>query len=69
MEITKELLIHCLLMRHDYDIHDDPDDQMSVEDYREELKLMTLEQLVEETECDETEFPLNEFIELWNKEI
>ena len=56
-------------MRHDYDIHDDPDDQMSVEDYREELKVMTLEQLVEETEYDETEFPLNEFIELWNKEI
>ena len=56
-------------MRHDYDIHDDPDDHKSVEDYREELRVMTLEQLIEETEADEKIFTLNDFIEFWNKEI
>ena len=67
MEITKQLLTHCLLMKHEWDIHDEDDDYLSVEDYQQELSTMTLEQLIEETECDETEFPLSEFIELWSR--
>ena len=69
MELTKELLINCLLHRHDYESHGDPDETISREDCEDELKTMSLEQLIAETECDEVVFPMKDFIELWNKEI
>ena len=67
MDINRKLLIHCLLCRHDFDLHeDDEGDLMSLEEYLEELKPMSLEQLIEETECDDKLFPLDRFLKFWN---
>ena len=63
MKYTKAQLIDALLAEWDYLCHDDydPDDQ-TVEEYREDLIEMTIEQLIEET-CTGEGYTLDEYME------
>lgn len=54
MTYTKSQLIDALVAEWEYLCHDDPqDDDMTPEEYREELINMSMEELIEETYTDE----------------
>lgn len=61
----KEQIIDALINEWIYLCHDDPqDDDMTPEEYREELINMSYDQLVEETSTDE-HFTLDEYMETY----
>ena len=54
MKYTKSQLIDALVAEWEYLCHDDYDpDDMTPEEYREELVEMSLDELIEETSTDE----------------
>ena len=62
MNYTKAQLIDALVAEWEYLCHDDPqDDDMTPEEYREELIQMSLEKIIEETSTDE-HFTLEEYM-------
>ena len=62
MNYTKAQLIDALIAEWEYLCHDDPDeDDMTPEEYREELIEMSMEELIEETSTDE-HFILEEYM-------
>jgi len=62
MNYTKAQLIDALVAEWEYLCHDDPDeDDMTPEEYREELIEMSMEELIEETSTDE-HFTLEEYM-------
>ena len=62
MNYTKSQIIDALVAEWEYICHDDPDpDDMSPEEYREELINMSMEELIEEASIDE-HFTLEEFM-------
>ena len=63
MNYTRAQLIDALVVEWEYLCHDDPDpDDLSPEEYREELIEMSLEELIEETSTDE-HYTLDEYME------
>ena len=66
MILTKEQLIEALYNEYVFLCHDDydPDVDVSPEAYLEGLKELTYDELVEETETDDT-FTLMEYMEAW----
>ncbi|QPB07942.1 hypothetical protein [Synechococcus phage S-H38] len=66
MTPSRGQLIDALVAEWIYLCHDDPDpDDMSPEEYREELINMTMEELIEETSTDE-HFTLEEYMYAWS---
>jgi hypothetical protein len=62
MNYTKAQLIDALVAEWEYLCHDCPeDDDMTPEEYREELIEMSLEELIEETSTDE-HYTLDEYM-------
>ena len=66
MDYTKAQLVDALVAEWDYLCHDDfdPENDLTTEEYREELQEYTLEQLIEETSTGEG-YTLEEFMENW----
>ena len=63
MNYTKAQLIDALVAEWEYLCHDDHDpDDLSPEEYREELIEMSLEELIEETSTDEL-YTLDEYMD------
>ena len=63
MIYSRAQLIDALVAEWEYLCHDDPDpDDLSPEEYREELIEMSLEELIEETSTDE-HYTLDEYME------
>ena len=66
MNYTKAQLIDALVNEWIYLCHDDPDDDdMTPEEYREELINMSYDELVEETSTDE-HYTLDEYMDHYN---
>jgi len=67
MNYTKQQLIDALVAEYDYLCHDDfdPDDDLTIEEYREMLKEMTFDELVKETSTGE-EYTFDEFMNNWS---
>ena len=62
MNYTKAQLIDALVAEWEYLCHDDYDpDDMTPEEYREDLINMSMEELIEETSTDE-QFTLEEYM-------
>lgn len=66
MNYTREQLIDALCAEYDYLCHDDfnPDTDPTLDEYREDIEKLTVDELIEETSTDE-HFTLEEFIERW----
>jgi len=66
MTYTKEQLIDALCAEYDYLCHDDfnPDTDPTLDEYREDIEKLTVDELIEETSTDE-HFTLEEFMERW----
>jgi len=66
MEYTKEDLIEALYNEYVFLCHDDydPDTDTPPEVYLEELKQMSVDELVEET-CTDSHFTIREYLETW----
>jgi hypothetical protein len=66
MIYSKEELINALCAEYDYLCHDDfnPDTDPTLDEYRDEMEELTIEQLIEETSTDE-HYTLEEFMENW----
>ena len=64
MNYTREQLIDALCAEYDYLCHDDfnPDTDPTLDEYREDIEKLTVDELIEETSTDE-HFTLEEFIE------
>tara|TARA_A100001201_G_scaffold84875_1_gene75135 strand:+ start:63 stop:266 length:204 start_codon:yes stop_codon:yes gene_type:complete len=64
MNYTKEQLVNALCAEYDYLCHDDfnPDTDPTLDEYRDEMEELTIEQLIEETSTDE-HYTLDEFME------
>ena len=60
---TKQQLIDALQHEYEYLIHDgfDPDVDMSLDEHLEYLKSLSVEQLIDETDCDEN-YTLEEYM-------
>jgi len=65
MNYTKAQLIDALVAEYDYLCHDDfnPDTDLTLDEYRDEMEELTIEQLIEETGTDD-EFTLEEYMDL-----
>ena len=66
MNYSREDLINALCAEYDYLCHDDfnPDTDPTLDEYRDEMEELTIEQLIEETSTDE-HYTLEEFMENW----
>lgn len=66
MTYTREQLIDALCAEYDYLCHDDfnPDTDPTLDEYREDIEKLTVDELIEETSTDE-HFTLEEFMERW----
>jgi hypothetical protein len=66
MNYTKEQLIDALCAEYDYLCHDDfnPDTDPTLDEYRDDIEKLTVDELIEETSTDE-HFTLDEFMERW----
>jgi len=66
MNYTRADIINALCAEWDYLCHDDfdPENDPSPEEFREELQDYSMEQLIEETGCDEC-FTLEEYMDSW----
>lgn len=66
MNYTKDQLIEALYREWEFLCHEDfdPDVDLSPQQYLEELKEMSLDELVEETSTDEV-YTLKEFMEMY----
>ena len=66
MTISKEQLIDALYHEYVYLCHDDfdPDEDQTPEEYLNDLKEMSYDELVEEA-CIDEEFTLDEYMEAW----
>jgi len=66
MNYTKEQLIEALYNEYDFLCHDDfdPEVDLSPAEYLDEIREMTYDELVTETQTDET-FTLDEFMEAY----
>lgn len=66
MNYTKEQLIEALYNEYDFLCHDDfdPEVDLSPAEYLDEIREMTYDELVAETQTDET-FTLDEFMEAY----
>ena len=64
MTYTKAQLIDALCAEWDYLCHDDfdPENDPTTEEYREDLEKLTLEELIVETDCDES-YTLEEYMQ------
>ena len=65
MNYTREQLIDALCAEWDYLCHDDfdPENDPTTEEYREDLEKLTLEELIEETSCDDEGYTLEEYMQ------
>lgn len=66
MNYTKQQLIDALCAEYDYLCHDDfnPDTDPTLDEYRDDIEKLTVDELIEETSTDE-HFTLDEFMERW----
>jgi hypothetical protein len=64
MKYTKQQLVDALVAEYDYLCHDDfdPDTDLTLDEYRDEMEELTIEQLIEETSTDE-HFTLEEYMD------
>ena len=64
MNYTKEQLVNALCAEYDYLCHDDfnPDTDPTLDEYRDEMEELTIEQLIEETDTDDEIFTLDDFM-------
>jgi hypothetical protein len=63
MNYTKAQLVDALCAEWDYLCHDDfdPDTDPTLDEYRDEMEKLTIEQLIEETSTDE-HYTLDEYM-------
>ena len=68
MNYTKEQLINALMGEFYKLIEDGYEEEigMSEEDYQKHLHTLTMEQLIEETWCDDEELTLDDFINTYS---
>ena len=66
MNYTKQQLIDALCAEYDYLCHEDfnPDTDPTLDEYRDDIEKLTVDELIEETSTDE-HFTLDEFMERW----
>ena len=66
MSVSKEQLIDALYHEYVFLCHDDfdPDEDQTPEEYLEDLKKMSYDELIEETCTDDT-FTLDEYMSAW----
>jgi hypothetical protein len=66
MKYTKQQLVDALVAEYNYLCHDDfdPDTDLTLDEYRDEMKELTIEQLIEETSTDE-HFTLEEYMDFY----
>jgi hypothetical protein len=66
MSVSKEQLIDALYHEYIFLCHDDfdPDEDQTPEEYLEDLKKMSYDELIEETCTDDT-FTLDEYMSAW----
>jgi hypothetical protein len=66
MSVSKEQLIDALYHEYIFLCHDDfdPDEDQTPEEYLEDLKTMSYDELIEETCTDDT-FTLDEYMSAW----
>ena len=64
---TREQLIDALCTEYDHLCHDDfnPDIDPTLDEYRENLEKLTIDELIEETSTDEI-YSLDEFMSTWS---
>ena len=64
MTYTKAQLVDALCAEYDYLCHDDfnPDTDPTLDEYRDDIEKLTVDQLIEETSTDE-HFTLDEYME------
>ena len=67
MTYTREQLITALTREYDYLCHDCPadDDDLTAVEYAEFLQSLTLQQLIDETSCEDNSYTLDEFLTNW----
>ena len=65
---TKTQLIEALTNEYEYLIHDDfdPDEDLTLEQYHQQLLTMSIEQLIEETTTDDEIYTLNQYMKNWS---
>ena len=61
MTPTREQLIDALVKEYEYLCHDDPDEDLTPEEYLEMINTLSYEELVLETSTDET-YTLEDFL-------
>ena len=66
MSVSKEQLIDALYHEYIFLCHDDfdPDEDQTPEEYLEDLKKMSYDELIEEA-CVDNEFSLDDYMEAW----
>ena len=66
MNYSREDLINALCAEYDYLCHDDfnPDTDPTLDEYREDIEKLTVDELIEETSTDE-HFTLDEYMDRW----
>ena len=67
MTYTRSQLIDALTREYDYLCHDCPadDDELTAAEYTEFLQSLSLQQLIDETACEDNSYTLDEYISNW----
>ena len=67
MNYTKAQLIDALVAEYDYLCHDDfnPDTDLTLDEYRDEMEELTIEQLIEETDTESEGLTLDDYMEVY----
>ena len=67
MTYTRDQLITALTREYDYLCHDCPadDDELTAVEYAEFLQSLTLQQLIDETSCEDNSYTLDEYLTNW----
>ena len=67
MTHTRDQLITALTREYDYLCHDCPadDDELTAVEYAEFLQSLTLQQLIDETSCEDNSYTLDEYLTNW----
>jgi len=65
MNYTKEQLVDALVAEWEYLCHDDydPENDPTPEQFRKDMEKLTVEQLIEETDTDDENFTLEEYMD------
>jgi hypothetical protein len=68
MTYTRQQLIDALQREYEYLCHDcpDDDDDLTTAEYAEFLQSLTLDELIDETSCEDDSYTLDEYLASWS---